>query len=99
MGATESLSCLQVEYILLRLREIELLRLRSSAPALAVVSSSSAVTLTAASNKASIEKVQNRLTALEIDHGMSPGERRNWVPGYQQYDTALQLLKDREVKR
>ncbi|GIL52613.1 hypothetical protein Vafri_8431 [Volvox africanus] len=62
----------QVSYVKLRLKEKELARLPSTASSLAVVSSSSAVTLAAASSCSQVEQVRAELNKLELQHDISP---------------------------
>ncbi|GLC47449.1 hypothetical protein PLESTM_002075400 [Pleodorina starrii] len=89
----------QVEYVLLRLREMELRALQGKAPSLAVVSSASAVALAAASTEAQVAKLRAALTKMEVAREMSPLERGKWKPGYPLFDAAVQRLKEREVQR
>lgn len=89
----------QVRYVELLLRFRELVALQGKAPAIAVVSSSSAVTLAAASTGAQVAKVNTALVKLELDHGMNAMTRADWKPGHPPYDTGLRRLVEREVQR
>ncbi len=84
---------------MLRLHEMELRNLRGKAPALAVVTSASAVTLAAASTQAQVEKFHADLTRIEQAQGFCPLARSQWKHGHTEFDAALQQLKVREVQR
>ena len=82
-----------------RLRTAKLLQLQATAPSLAVVSSSSAVALAAASTEDQVKRAQNALISMEVEHGVGPFERAAWQPGHELYDRALGRLRDRESHR
>ncbi|KAG2487245.1 hypothetical protein HYH03_014087 [Edaphochlamys debaryana] len=89
----------QMDYVLLRLRRAEMEGLKDKAPSLAVVSSSSAVALAAASTSAQITKVDAALRRLEGKHGLLPDGWKQWKRGHGPFDAALQRLCEREVSR
>ncbi|KAG2482899.1 hypothetical protein HYH03_018181 [Edaphochlamys debaryana] len=89
----------QMDYVLLRLRRKEMGQLTAKAPSLAVVSSSSAVTLAAASTSTQISKVDTAIRRLEEAHELLPDDWKLWKPSYAPFDAALQRLCDREINR
>ncbi|KAG2500991.1 hypothetical protein HYH03_000813 [Edaphochlamys debaryana] len=89
----------EVKYAQLCLRNADLRKLPDSAPALAVMSSSSAVALAAASTEKERAKVQAALLAIEKQQGLGPFERGRWKDDYPPYVEALGRLKQQEIQR
>lgn len=88
---------MQADYVKALLLSRELASLRSSAPSIAVVSSSSAASLLAASKD--LGKVLEQLTQLEGLLGLQAEARHLWVPGQADFDKGLAELKEREIQR
>ncbi|KAG2485200.1 hypothetical protein HYH03_016089 [Edaphochlamys debaryana] len=86
----------EAEYVQLLLRKSWLGQLQSGAALLAVVSSSAAVDLAAASTADRLEKLEKAVRALEAKHGVQASV---WSRGHPPYDTAICRLRDREVQQ
>lgn len=101
----------QVEYVELLLHHVELKQLKRKAPALAVVSSPSAVTLTAASTDAQVARTAKAIAQAELKLELGPAAAAEWrksavtitsgteTPLLPDFAAALARLKQREVSR
>ncbi|KAG2486868.1 hypothetical protein HYH03_014462 [Edaphochlamys debaryana] len=89
----------KAEYAYLRYREIQARDVSSSAPRMAVLSSSSAAILTAAGSAAEVAKLEEKLRRIERTHQVAASFRESWRPGHPEFDQAFSSFCDREVKR
>lgn len=88
---------LQAGYVKALLQSRQLLSLQTSAASIAVVSSSSAASLLAASQD--VNKVLDQLPQFEALLGVSASQRERWTVGFADFDEGLLELKEGEVSR